>query len=193
TLERTTQDIILSAKYEYFNLLNVNFSNRSYFSSTSNRRSNYLLPSGGISLNLAQLFNIWELDYLKIYSTVSQTVNEAPLVYSNWSYASSDISVENYTSFFESGEIFFNKDLSPEKETKFETGIKFLGVGGRLHADIAYYHDQTRDFIAPSTSGLQYELRNFATIRNKGATISVGYNGYLLDGNWETNLRWSKY
>lgn len=190
-LSRTTQEIILNAKYEYFNLLNVNFSNRSYFSSTLNRISNYLLPSGSISLNVAQLFNIWDIDYLKIYSTASRSIREAPLLYSNWSHASSNISVESYTTFFESGEIFFNSNLSPETETKFETGLKFSGRS--LYADIAYYNDKTRDFIVPALNRSQFELRNLATIQNKGATVSIGYFRHVPYGSWETNLRWTKY
>lgn len=193
-LRRTTHEVILNAQYEYYHWLNVKVSNRNYFSSTvSNRQFANFFPSGSISLNLSELLNIWSVDYLKVYTTASRTIREAPLLYSNWSYGSTNIPLEKYATFYETSELLFNRRVMPELETKFESGLKFRGIGGRLDVEMAYFNNLTKDFIAPTKNGGLYELRNIATIRNYGGTISAGYIGYMYNGSWGTDLRWSTY
>ena len=193
-LRRSTHEVILHAQYEYYHWLNVKFSSRNYFSSTvSNKNFSNFFPSGSISLNLSELLNIWSVDYLKVYTTASRTIREAPLIYSNWSYGSTNIPLENYASFYETGELLFNRVLMPELETKFESGLKFRGIGSRLSVEIAYFSNLTKDFIAPNRTGTFYELKNIATVKNYGGTISAGYTGYMYNGSWGTDLRWSTY
>ncbi|HEX6226017.1 MAG TPA: carboxypeptidase-like regulatory domain-containing protein [Chryseolinea sp.] len=193
-LHRMTHEIIVNAQYEYYDLLNVKFTNRIYFSSTvRNGAFSNFFPSGNIILNLAQLVDIWSIEYLRLYSTASRTIREAPLLFSNWSYGSTNSPVENYTSFYEANEILFNRKLLPEIETKLESGLKFRGMSSRLSVEIAYFNNVTKDFIAPAQQGTQYALQNLATIRNYGGTASAGYTGYMYNGSWGTEVRWSKY
>lgn len=194
TLKRTTQEIIANIHYEHYNWLNAKFAARNYFSNTVNydRFVNFF-PSGSLSVNLADLLYLWPVDYLKVYGTAARTIREAPLVYSNWSYASTNIELENYPSFYEATELIFHDDLAPETETKLETGVKLHTMNSQLTFEVAYFNNLTRDFIAPRATPAGFELSNLATVRNYGATISAGYSGYMANGNWGTELRWSKY
>ncbi len=191
-ISRTSHEIIINAQYEYYNWLNVRFTNRSYFSNTINTNQyTNLFPSGSLSVDFANLLDLWPIDGLKLYGTISRTLREAPLLYSSWSYGSVDLPVENYSSFYESNELFFNRSLFPETERKFETGLKFRA--GRFSTEIAYFNNLTKDFILPVTTLSVTELINVATIKNFGGIISAGYAGYMMNGSWGIDIRWSKY
>src|SRR5690606_30121997 len=110
---------------------------------------------------------------------------------SNWSYGSTNTPVENYASFYETNELLFDKGLLPETEIKFESGLTFST--NRLSFEIAYFDNRTKDFIAPAQNDELYALKNIATIRNYGGTVSAGYGGWILHGGWGTDLHWSKY
>lgn len=191
-ISRTSHEIIINAQYEYYNWLNVRFTNRSYFSNTINTNQyTNLFPSGSLSVDFTNLLDLWPIDGLKLYGTISRTLREAPLLYSNWSYGSVDLPVENYSSFYESNELFFNRSLFPETERKFETGLKFRA--GQFNTEIAYFNNLTRDFIVPITTSSGVEFTNVATIKNFGGIISAGFAGYMMNGSWGIDIRWSKY
>lgn len=191
-INRTTQEIIVNTQYEYHNWLNIRFANRSYFSNTVSRKKyTNLFPSGSASLDLVNLLQIWNIESLKLYTTVSRTLREAPLLYSNWSYGSINLPIESYSSFYESNELFLNGNVIPETERKFETGIKFRG--GRFNVELSYFNNKTSDFIIPVTSSDGIELKNSAAIKNFGGLISAGYAGYMINGSWGIDIKWSKY
>lgn len=191
-INRTAHEIILNAQYEYYSWLNIRFTNRSYFSNTlSNNPYTNFFPSGSLSVDFANLLYLWPIDGLKLYTTLSRTLREAPLLYSNWSYGSTALPVENYSGFYESNELFFNKSVAPETERKFETGLKFRA--GRFSTEIAYFNNLTKDFILPINTLSGIELMNAATIKNFGGLISAGYAGYMMNGSWGIDIRWSKY
>jgi hypothetical protein len=186
---RLSHEIVLNTQYEYDYWLNVRISNRSYFSNTINRKKfTNLFPSASLTVNFASLLELWPIDALKLNSTLSRTIREAPLLYSNWSYASTILPVESYTSSYESNEIFFSRNLSPETETKFETGLKIQA--GRFNAEISYFNNLTNDFIIGTNFG---GLVNTASISNYGGIITAGYVSYFPYGNWGIDFKWSKY
>lgn len=193
-LSRTTHEIIVGAQYEYETWLNVRLSNRNYFSSTVNyNQFNNIFPSGSLSVNLDELIYLWPIDHLKLYASGSRTLRESPLLYSNWSYQSTNVPLESYTSFYESNELFFTENLAPENETKFEAGLKLRSLNSQLTLEASYFNNLTENFIAPRNSALGFSLSNLATIKNHGATISAGYFAYMNNATWGTDLRWSKY
>jgi hypothetical protein len=190
---RSTHEVILNAQYQRYSWLNIRVTNRRYFSNTVNyNQFTNFFPSGSFSIDLAELLYLWPVDQLKLFGTLSRSIREAPLLYSNWSYQSTSLPVENYNSFYESSEIFFNKNLSPETEVKFETGIKFRGFNNLIF-ELVYFNNLTKDFILPVNSSDGFNLTNIATVHNYGATLSIGYSGYFYEGNWGTNFQWSTY
>lgn len=190
---RNTHEIILNAQYERYSWLNIRFTNKSYFSNTVNyNQFTNLFPSASINVELANLLNLWPVDQLKVYTTISRSIREAPLLYSNWSYGSTVSPVENYNSFYESNEVLFNNNLSPETEVKFEAGVK-LNLSYQLRLDMAYFNNLTNNFISPTQTPEGFNLTNVGTIQNYGTTISLGYSTNFYEGNLGTDFRWSKY
>lgn len=192
-LQRTSHQVIANLQYEYYNWLNVRLTNRSYFSNTL-RASQYtnLFPTASVSVDLAQLLDIWRIYDLDVYATISRTIREAPLLFNSRAYGSTHLPVERYATFYESGELFFNKGLAPETERKLETGVKVQA--DRISAQLSYFNNVTYDFIAPVASVDNFVLQNVASIKNYGATLSAGFNSYATGyADWGVELRWSKY
>ena len=192
-LSRTTHEIFLNAHYEYNDWLKLRFSNRHYFSNTvdADAYTNFL-PSGSLSIDLAELVPLWPVYDLELYASVSNTLLEAPLLYGNWSYGSTTMSIEDYSTFYEASELFFRPSLAPETERKFETGLK-LRVLNRLSMELAYFDNRTTDFIVPVWQTDRFQLQNAATIKNYGATVSAKYSGHISHGGWGIDLTWGKY
>lgn len=196
SLDRTSHQIILNAQYEYHNWLNARLTNRNYFSNTirSSQYSNFF-PTASISIDLAEVLRIWQISDLYLYTTLSRTLREAPLLFTGWAYGSTNLPVGRYATFYESNELFFNNNIAPETERKFETGLKFQS--GRVSAQFLYFNNMTDDFIAPVFSSENFALRNVASIKNYGATFSFGYSNYSYYNahsiHWGFDLKWSKY
>ena len=190
-LTRTTQEIVFNAQYELYNWINARLANRIYFSNTLNdKQFTNLFPSGSLSLNLAEPLSM-SVDEMKVYATMSRTIREAPLLYSSWSYGSTALPVQEYTTFYEANELTFTNHIAPEIERKFETGLK-LQSGG-LNVDISYFNNRTENFVAPVSTSEGFDLQNVARIKNYGGAINAGYFGYINNGQWGTDLKWTKY
>lgn len=195
-ISRSTHEITFQTNYAYKNWLRLRFSNRNYFSNTvSTSAYTNLFPSLGVSIDFAELVDQYIADQLKVHTNFSRTIREAPLLYSNWSYASTTLPVQQYASFYEIPELFHQQSLVPETEQKFETGLSVHMLSNRLAAGFTYYQSRTNDFIAPVQQLTEYALQNVASITNEGLTISIGYNHYYSynEFNWGTDLKWSTY
>ncbi|HCZ37778.1 MAG TPA: hypothetical protein DHV26_17800 [Cytophagales bacterium] len=188
---RTTHQVALKAQYDH-SWINAYIVNRNYFSNTiRNKQYINLFPTASISLDIRQLLDSWIIDKLKVYTTVSRSIHEAPLVYSNWSYQSLALPAQQYAQFYESGEILFNQAVLPETEWKQETGLTFDRYG--LSADVSWFNHTTTNFIAPVRSLQEFGLTNAATIQNRGWLISGSYINYIPNGSWTIEIKWSRY
>jgi hypothetical protein len=191
---RTSHEVIFNTHYRYADWFNVRFVARNYFSNTvsANQYTN-LFPTGSVSVDFAELLYLWPVEDLNVYGSVSRTIREASLLYSNWSYGATRIPVERYNSFYETNELFFTAGLVPETERKIETGLKFRGFNNRFTVELTYFNNRTADFIAPVWTTGGFALRNAAAIKNYGAAITAGYYGRLQNGSWGTDLKWGRH
>jgi hypothetical protein len=190
TLTRTTHDILFNAKYQLDDWLTLRLTNRNYFSNTA-RPGDYtnLFPS--LSAKVKANVYLWDSFDLIFNTSISRSIHEAPLLYSSWAHGSTVIPLEQYTSYYETGEIFFNDNLVPEIERKFETGASLDGGNLRLH--LTYFNNKTQDYITPVATLSGFELQNVAAINNYGGTIYATYNGWMSNGSWETEITWGKW
>lgn len=192
-LSRTTHEVMVNARYSYNNWLNIRFVNRHYFSNTvDSKQYTNLFPSGSLSINLAKLIGLGAIHELKWHTSVTRTIREAPLLYTNWSYGSTLMAVENYNAFYEASELFFMSSLMPETERKFETGLNLKGFNG-LSLAFIYFNNRTSDFIVPVGDVDRFNLQNAARIKNYGGTISAGYIRDIGVFRYGVDLKWSKY
>jgi hypothetical protein len=189
-LSRFTHE--LSAKAEYNGYwLKIRFNGRSYFSNTvSWKKYPNFLPSVSASVDLADPLYLDRLNSLRIHASYARSVREAPLLYSNWSYLSATMPVDQYSSFYENRELFFQNDLIPESERKFESGLS--AASSRVTLEFVYFNNYTDDFIAPVHDGDRYRLSNIAAIKNYGSTVSLDVRGSIPNGYWTSHLRWTK-
>jgi hypothetical protein len=194
-LSRLSHEATLNISQQFNNWLFIRLTNLSYFSNTlpSNLYTN-LFPSAGIRLNLRDLVGLgYTVNQLSFYSTLSRTLSEAPLRYNNWSYGSTQLDMDNYASFYEATELYFNTALSPETQRKFEVGLNAAGLNGRVTLEMNYSNNRTQDFVAPQWTGSRYVLSNVATLRNYKTDISAEYTDSFDGGSWGVKLHWNKY
>lgn len=196
SLSRTANDLLLELRYEQDDWLNVRLTNRQFFSNTL-READFvnLFPSLSAAVEFVDLLNYWywyPLDSLRPYVTVSRTLRQAPLLYSNAAFASTALNVEAFTSFYEMPEIVFMQDLLPETERQFETGLE----AGLDLASISFswYDSRTSDLLVPQNHPDGPKLINAAHVRNRGILANIEVRTrHKHWGVFKSRLNWSRY
>jgi hypothetical protein len=61
-----------------------------------------------------------------------------------------------------------------------------------LTMDFVYFNNYTEDFVVPVSAAGNFHLKNAATIKNYGSTISLDYYHSIPNGYLTTQLRWTK-
>ncbi|MBA4146400.1 MAG: hypothetical protein C0523_11585, partial [Cytophaga sp.] len=193
-LSRVVHEVSANVQYRYEQYLLLKAGQRQYFSTTlnANRYVNFF-PSLGVSIDLAHFMD-WPVNRLEPFYSVSRTIREAPLIYSNESYASTALSSSSYTQYYENTELFFQPGLAPETEVKQEAGLH-AHFFDNFTLEASYYYNLTRNFIAPMAKGSGYALSNAAKVKNEGVTFTVSFvnDSYYQSLRWGTDLNWSTY
>jgi hypothetical protein len=194
SLTRATHEVSLQGGYTApDHKVIVKVSNRSYFSNTlpSSRYTNFF-PHAQAKLFLDQLLNLQGIAELSINGSFARTLREAPLIYSNWSYLSTRGPADQYNTFYEARELFFNKNLLPETEHKIHAGIDF-NLRNKLLAGISLYNNIINDFITPAWSNGNFEFTNTARIKNYGTTAIVKWlSQHYNEFDYRIELSWSR-
>lgn len=192
TLTRATHEFLWNADLLWNDVVLLKLSNRSYFSNTlpASRYTNFF-PLLRANVNLDELFESYTFNTLEIFGSFARTIHEAPLIYSNWSYLSTQKPAEEYNAFYESAELFFNRQLSPETATKAETGMRFR-VFQRLHGELSIHNNVTRDLLAPAWNTDHFALNNVARVNNYGTTASMGWSIENRSVSFSITLGWAR-
>ena len=136
------------------------------------------------------------LNELKLRVSVGQTGSMAGI--SNWaamSLISAGASYDGASGFQISSSA---QDLKWEKSTKYNVGIDFELLGGRLYGNIDGYYSRTDDLLyakpVHATTGWTSLTSNIGSIDNKGIELNVG--GRIIDREfkWDLsgNFSWGK-
>jgi TonB-linked SusC/RagA family outer membrane protein len=152
----------------------------------------YFYPKGGISWNLTKmgLVNGGLIDNLKLRAAYGQA-NNVPAYGSKFT----TLSISNITG--NPGVIVSpqegQKDIKPERQSEFETGIDLTLLKGRLGFELTYYNKTIDDFLMqaslPSSSGFTSKWVNAGNLRNRG--VELGLNARPLqtrDVTWNTSV-----
>ncbi|HAS45611.1 MAG TPA: hypothetical protein DCS93_34325 [Microscillaceae bacterium] len=124
----------------------------------------------------------------------TRTLRETPLIYNQWHYNTTNVSLANYQQYFESAELSFSTEVSPEIQGSWEFGISFeyddvvrIGIN---------YHDQlTKNHLLPqlNTTG-SFDWRNVGEIRNRGFEIFLNARvDFESDYYWKSYINWFRY
>jgi hypothetical protein len=156
-------------KLGYLDIVHLRVFNQSYFSSTAPTNKPFL-PRGGINFvftNLEPLSYSSFLGYGRIYTSYAESVSEAPLLYSNWHYNSTNQTISEYLQYNESQELPYKEGLQPEHHRKWEYGASFNLFDYRLGVEFAYSDKLTGSALIPVFNTNAFELSNKAAIQNK--------------------------
>jgi hypothetical protein len=189
--ERIQHELNLHATLEQYDWLTLRAGNRLYFSNTLSPNDYInLFPSLSIGINFAEAL-YFDGD-IRLKSSVSRTLREAPLLYNDWAYDSTVLSSESFPRIYEATEIAFSENLQPEKEWKIEGGLSFLHRN--IEFEAVYFNNVTRDFILPIQTDNTFSLVNAATVNNYGTTVKAGYHShYYRRARFATSLHWTWY
>jgi len=194
--QRTVYELAFGARYDDYYGLHFGISHRSYFSSTldPDRYSNFLPTIEG-AIDFGQLLYLGFFNNLKLHFNLGRTLREASLLYNDWSYASVNNSIIDYSQVYEAADLFSHEELLPEIEDKLELGLD-VQTEIPLSAEFVYYRNQTDNLIAPTFGTLgQVVLSNAATVTDAGFTASVRYRRYFYSAklNINSRLNWHTY
>ncbi len=102
------------------------------------------------------------------------------------------------TNSFIPDDLLGNPDLKPEFTTTFEAGADLRFWGGKITADITYYHAKSEDMIIqvdiPRSSGFLTRAINAGEIVNEG--IEIALNSTLIQNNafsYDLGINFNKY
>lgn len=190
---RTSNEVLLRANVTYRDQVKFKLINRAYFSNTASKGSfvNFL-PYISAEYNFAR--HIYWFQNLAPYVAFSRNIKEAPVLWTDWSYASTRMSMQSAMGFYERPELFINNNLSPEIESKFETGLNLQT--GTFSFDFDYYNNTTSNLVAPIWQDNTFSLANSAVINNYGVTLSASHDFFgwsWNDTRLGVSLNWSKY
>jgi hypothetical protein len=190
-LGRTNHEMVFNLRYR-LEWMHVFLSNRMYYSSTlSSENYTNFFPSASVKLRLDEFIDSYYINQLDIYGLISRTLREAPLIYSDWSHASTKLQAQDYNKFFEGTELVFQKSILPETERKFEAG---MAVASRdISMNFRVFNNLTDNLIVPVWKETNFSMENSATVKNYGTAVSIQYRRYFRPVQVVATVNWSKY
>lgn len=165
---RETQSIFASANLGYRDMLFMDLTYRTDWSSTTPEPFSY--PSVGLTGVLSEMFDFPEsISFAKLRASYAKVGKELP-AYSTQLY-SIPVGLPNFTKPTYGPR--FGETLRPEEQTSFEIGTEWRFFGNRLGVELTYYSTTTKDqvfFIAaePNTLGYTQNIVNAGEISNNG-------------------------
>ncbi len=192
-LTRNIHEVLSKVEYEYSGV-DIQLSNRNYFSNTTRKNYVNLFPALIVKVDIDRFWYVDFFSELKPFASISRTIREAPALFGNSALLSTRLHSQQYNQYFENRELVWNSQLRPETEVKFETGLRAT-TNFNLSMDFSYYNNTTYGLILPVWSLNQPVLQNVATTNNRGINTSLIYSpwSYRDKVNWGVSLRWTKY
>jgi hypothetical protein len=194
SLDRVVHEALMKFNYDKRGI-DFQVANRSYFSSTVNQSSFInIFPSASVKVRIIDYLPISGLSEMRWYASIARTIRESPLLFGNPAALSIPFSTHQYNKYFENREIAWNKNVNPETEIKFETGLNVYHYDG-IEMNIEYYNNTTSGLLLPIWNASELTLKNSASVNNIGGNISLTYRHgqYYRDKNWGVSIKWAKY
>jgi len=191
--KKETQSVFTSANFGYKNMLFLDVTSRTDWSSTTPESFTY--PSVGLTNIISEMFEMPDyISFAKIRASYAVVGKELPV------YATSPINTiplgqNNFAkpSFgVRNGEV-----LRPEEQTSFEIGTEWRFFQNRIGIDFTYYSSKTKDqifFIAaePNAEGYTQNIVNAGEISNKGIEVIINAKPILTDDfKWNTTINFA--
>ncbi len=139
-----------------------------------NRWGSFWSVGAGWLIDKEKWFNVSWVNYLKLKASYGENGNDNidPYLYTN---GYKIVNSNNQVSIVPTHK--GNKDISWEKNAKFNVGIDFSVLNDRLSGSIEYYSNKTNDmlfyFPLPATAGFGGYYANIGDVRNNGVEIEL--------------------
>ena len=170
----------------------LKFANPLYFSSTLDSKQRHLfLPDLQLKFSLSRLFGYYRQDiYLRGF--FSKSLNEAPLIYNNRTYNSTQTSLNAFQQYYENTEVPFNPEALPEIKNYSELRLSFQ-IEKKWHLVAALKYEQTKNLLMPEYTNQQFAWGNVGEKTNTGLSLSLRQTFKRKYFRMENSLEWTSY
>lgn len=197
--EKQINSAFATASFGYNNLLFLELTGRSDWSSTINKKNNpYIYPSASVSFVFSDLLKQWKwMDFGKVRASIASVGSDTDPYRIYDAYMFQPPFNGNPNTSFQTTK--FNLDLKAERTREYEAGLSMQFLDSRIGFDVTYYNRTTKDqilqLLLPVSTGYYAAFVNGGTVRNQGFEVAVNFNpirlknGFRWDitGNWARN------
>ena len=184
----------LELKYRLKNWdLSLDLANQFYFSSTLAAAQNTMyLPTFELIFRHYQFSGVpmW----FSASASYTRTLRETPLIYNQWHYNTTNISLANHQQYFESAELGFSTEVLPEIRGSWEFGVS-IEYDNFASLGINYHNQVTKNHLLPqlNTTG-NFDWSNVGEIRNRGFEVFLNTRvDFESDYYWTSYINWFRY
>ena len=139
-----------------------------------NRWGNFWSVGAGWLINKEKWFNVSWIDYLKLKASYGENGNDN---IDSYLYTNTYKIVNNNNQVSIVPITMGNKDITWEKNGKFNVGVDFGIFGDRLTGSVEYYSNNTYDMLSwfplPASFGFTGYYANIGNMRNNGVEIEL--------------------
>ena len=159
--------------YDVGDIMDIKFTNNSYYSSIQSNE--WFLPAINLRVDIREIFEIYGLNRLSLFSSISRDVNDLNLYYNNLSHNSLLLAAPQSMRYNSNNDLFIDAAVDLEKKEHFEVGLSstFYVAGSYLSIDANYYNSTTKGSVFPILEDNSFRLDNVADIRNRGFELSI--------------------
>ena len=202
----------------YFGQANVDLYDQLFLSATARNDGNssfaeeqrrFWYPKGSAAWTFTKATDAFNrfFEYGKLRAAYGQTGKEPPVyaIFSGYSFANTDDegwgpylrTIQQSRGGMKSQSRLAQPHIRPERQNEFEGGLDFGFAGGYGDLSITGYNSKSTDVIfetprSPS-SGYTNQLKNAATISNKGLEVSLNVNPVTMTNfAWDVGLQYSR-
>ncbi len=195
SISRNKITLLNQFKYDINRILQLKFTNNSYYSSI--QKNAWFLQSFNAELDLDEWFRMYDIHKFTIGATVSFDVNDASLYYNNQNHNSLQITPQQSAFYTTNNDLFTTPSLDLEKKESYEINSSFsfpLFGYNNTSIGITYYHSKTKGSVFPILQNNTFVLDNVANIRNQGFEFVIDYKVELAyDFYYQPIITFSTY
>ena len=202
----------------YFGQANLELYDQVFLSATARNDGNssfaqekrrFWYPKGSAAWTFTKATDVFSrfLEYGKARAAYGQTGKEPPVyaIYSGYSFDQTNDegwgpylrTIQKSLGGMTSQSRLAQTHIRPERQNEFEGGLDFGFASGYGDLGITGYNSKSTDVIFDTprspTSGYTSQLKNAATISNKGLEVSLNVNPVTTSNfAWDVGLQWSR-
>ncbi|MBO9632688.1 MAG: SusC/RagA family TonB-linked outer membrane protein [Chitinophagaceae bacterium] len=209
-LDKTIEDIMYERRINsLYSLLSIGYKNYLYMdasfrrdaSSTLPKKNNtYAYPSLSASFVFSDAFHIPRngvLSFGKLRVSAAEVGSDTDPYMLDLYYGISNRPFKGQSVGGIISPVLPSPDFKPTRTRSFEIGTELRFFKNRLHMDVSWYKQQSRDQInlvpVPLTSGFSMQIINAGTITNSGVELLIGGSPVRgKDFNWDVSVNFAR-